>query len=227
MCSLDCVVLLKKLIMRQYLKKLKFFVSYILSLPFRLRYRKTFVFGKNCIIRNCKVHYPKGGQVIIGNNVLLEGCYFFFESDDNRVEIGDNVKLYNTELIGRSVGNNLIIIGKNTTTGACQFEASEGTKLIVGEDCMFSHNIKVWAAAHHSILNSDGIRINPAKSINIGNHCWIGHSVFVLKGSVVPNGSIIGANSIYTSNYSDSNCIYVGTPAKKIKENILWTRDLL
>lgn len=207
----------------KYLKKLR---RAALSFPFRFRYRKTFLVGNNCLIQNCKVYNAKGGKVVIGNNVILKGCSFYFESDGNKVEIGDNVSLYNTELIGRSVGNNFIKIGKNTTTGQCQFEASEGTSVIIGEDCMFSHDIKVWAAAYHSILNSNGTRINPAKSIKIGDHCWIGHSAFVLKGSVVPNGSIIGANSLYTSNYTDSNCIYAGIPAKKIKENVQWTRDL-
>ena len=133
-------------------KKLLHALRYIQSLPFRLKYRKTFVFGENCIIRKCKVHNAKGAKIIIGNNVKLDGVLFYFESNGNKVEIGDNVSLFHVEIIGRSVGNNLIKIGKNTTTGSCQFEASEGTIIEVGEDCMFSHNIKVWAAAHHSIL---------------------------------------------------------------------------
>jgi len=207
--------------------KLYAIFMYILSIPFRIYYRKTFVFGKGCIISKIKVHNAKGGKIIIGPNTKIIGCLFHFESNGNMIEIGSNVRLFHVELIGRSLGNNRITIGNNTTTGSCQIEASEGSSVYIGEDCMFSHDIKIWAAAHHSILNTEGKRINPAKSIIIGNHCWIGHSSFILKGSVVPNGSIVGANSLYTSNFTDTNCIYAGSPAKKIKDNISWQRDLI
>lgn len=208
------------------LKKIYFCLRFLQSLPFRWRYRKTFVFGENCIISKCKVHNASGGKVIVGKNVKLYGCLFHFESKENKVEIKDNVSLFQVEFIGRAEGNNLIQIGKNTTTGSCQIEASEGTSVYIGEDCMFSHNIKIWAASHHSILNSTGQRINPAESIKIGSHCWIGHSSFILKGSIVPDGSIVGANSLYTGKYTDVNSVYAGSPARKIKENIAWTRDL-
>ncbi len=209
-----------------FAKKLYKILCFIQSLPFRLRYRKTFVFGKGCIIRKCKVHNAKGNKVVVGDNVKLDSCLFHFESNCNLVEIGNNVSLFKTELIGRCVGNNLIKIGEHTTTGACQIEASEGTAVIIGEDCMFSHSIKVWAAAHHSILNAEGQRINPALSIKIGNHCWIGHSSMILKGSIVPDGSIVGAASLYTGQFTETNAVYAGSPAKKIKANITWTRDL-
>ena len=207
-------------------KVLFHWLRYLQSLPFRLRYRKTFVFGKDCIIKKCKVHNAKGAKILIGNNVKLDHVLFHFESTGNKVEIGDNVSLFHVEIIGRSVGNNLIKIGKKTTTGSCQFDASEGSSIIVGEDCMFSHNIKVWATAHHSILNYEGKRINPAKSIKIGNHCWIGHSSMILKGANVPDGSIVGAASLYTGKFTDTNSVYAGCPAKKLKDNISWTRDL-
>lgn len=210
----------------QVAKKTLHLLRFIQSLPFRLRYRKTFVFGKNCIIRKCKVHNAKGGKVMVGDNVKLDGCTFHFENGANTIRICDNVRLIGVEFIERYGGTNEIEIGKNTTTGVCQFEASEGVKLTIGEDCMFSYNIKVWAAGHHSILNSEGQRINPAQSIKIGNHCWIGHSSMILKGAIVPDGSIIGAASLYTGKFTDTNAIYAGSPAKKIKENISWTRDL-
>lgn len=57
----------------QVAKKTLHLLRFIQSLPFRLRYRKTFVFGKNCIIRKCKVHNAKGGKVMVGDNVKLDG----------------------------------------------------------------------------------------------------------------------------------------------------------
>ena len=208
-------------------KKAIYILQLIQSMTFRLRYRKTFVFGKNCIIQNCKVHHAKRGKVIVGSNVKLLGCHFHFEKGINKIVIGENCYLVSTQFIERFGGENTIVVGKDTTTGGtCQFEASEGTTLHIGEDCMFSHNIKVWTTPYHSILNEEGKRINPAAAIKIGNHCWIGHSSFILKGSIVPDGSIVGATSLYTGKYTDTNSVYAGSPAIKIKENIYWSRDL-
>ena len=52
-------------------------------------------------------------------------------------------------------------------------------------------------------------------------------NVLILKNSVVPENSIIGANSVYHGNkYSNSiNCIFAGNPAKIIKEDIDWECD--
>lgn len=201
---------------------------YLQSLPFRLRYRKTFIFGKNCIIHKCKVHNAKGGKVIVGNNVKLDGCEFHFKDVGNTIIIGDGCNLIGVEFIQRFGGKNEIRIGSRTTVGGTlQLECSEGTNLIIGEDCMFSHNVKIWTTAYHSICNSTGVRINPSRSIHIGNHCWIGHSSYIMKGSVIPDGSIVGAASIYTGQFKDTNAIYAGSPAKKIKENILWVRELI
>ena len=209
-------------------KKTLHTLRYLQSLPFRLRYRKTFTFGKNCIIRNCKVHNAKGGKVIVGDNSKIIGCTFYFAEGKNLIEIGNDCDLLGVEFIQRYGGTNAIKIGNRTTVGGTlQLECSEGTNLYIGEDCMFSHNIKIWTTAYHSICNAAGKRINPAKSIIIGKHCWIGHSSFIMKGSVVPDGSIVGAACIYTGQFTENNAIYAGCPAKRIKENIVWLRELM
>ncbi|MBO7143608.1 MAG: hypothetical protein J6W13_02100 [Salinivirgaceae bacterium] len=213
-------------IIYKIVKKCLLSYNYLLSLPFRLRYRKIFVFGDNCIIRKCKISSSRNGRVIIGNNVLLLKCVFHFENGVNVIKIGDNVSLRGVEFIERYGGENVISIGRSTTMGATQLEASENCSLQIGDDCMFSYNIKVWASAHHSILY-DGKRANPSESIIIGDHCWIGHSACVLKGSIVPDGCIVGVNSLYTKKNNIPNAIYVGSPAKMIRENISWCRDLL
>ena len=63
-------------------------LRYLKSLPFRLRYRKIFVFGENCIIRNCKVHNPQNVKIVVGNNVNLNFCSFFFETGVHKIAIG-------------------------------------------------------------------------------------------------------------------------------------------
>ena len=167
------------------------------------------------------------GDVIIGDRSKIAKCLFYFEGNNNKVIIGKNVSLRGVELILRGGGNNTIIIGDDTTTGGnVQMEASEGTMIQLGVDCMLSHNIKIYTTDHHPIFNSVGDRINNAKDIIIGNHVWLAMNSMILKGTIIGNGSVVGANSTCCGKYEDESCVYAGSPAKKIRESICWNRKI-
>ena len=118
----------------------------------------------------------------------------------------------------------MIVIGNQTSIRGGQLAALEGTSITIGEDCMFSHSIAFRTSDSHVIKDHDGNRINPAKSISIGDHVWLGAHVTVLKGVEIASNSIVGIGAIVTSSLSTSNTIYAGIPAKKVKENINWSR---
>lgn len=56
-------------------------------------------------------------------------------------------------------------------------------------------------------------RIAPIK---IGRGCWIGQNVVVMPGVTIGEMSIIGANSVVTSNIPERS-IAMGTPARVMK----------
>lgn len=53
----------------------------------------------------------------------------------------------------------------------------------------------------------------------IGENCWIGRNVSILKGVTIGDNSIIAANSVVTKSVP-ANCIAAGNPAKVVKTNI-------
>jgi acetyltransferase-like isoleucine patch superfamily enzyme len=53
----------------------------------------------------------------------------------------------------------------------------------------------------------------------IGEFCFIGADAIIMPGIKIGNNVIIGSGAIVTKNVQ-SNCIVVGNPARKIKENI-------
>ena len=53
---------------------------------------------------------------------------------------------------------------------------------------------------------------------------WCGREVRILKNASIGNDSIIGASSVVTKNFADSNIAIGGNPAKIIKRNITWSR---
>lgn len=165
----------------------------------------------------------KNNSISIGRNVSLRNCQFFFYGMNNKIKIHDGAKLENVTFWIEDEHNE-IIIGKNTTFhGNCQLAACEGTSILIGEDCMFSHDIYVRTTDSHSIIKNNK-RINTAKNVKIGNHVWLGMQCLILKGADIPSGCVIGARSIVSSSAMDKNCIYAGQPTKLINKDIIWNR---
>lgn len=71
-----------------------------------------------------------------------------------------------------------------------------------------------------------GGRINNAKDIIIGNHVWITANAIIQKGVTISDGAVIATCSVVTKDVP-ANCIAAGMPAKVVKENIEWTRELI
>ena len=89
---------------------------------------------------------------------------------------------------------------------------------------MFSRNSKIMTSDGHDIL-TNGVRINGAKDIVIGNNVWITDNVTVLKGVTVGDGAVLAINSTVTKDVP-SNSIVAGNPARVVKEEIEWKETL-
>ena len=172
--------------------------------------------------------YVKGNnnKIVIGSNTRLNGTSFRIVGNNNIIEFGENVN------IGKGCsfwaeGNNIrIYVGNHTTfTHKVHVNAQEdNSQILIGDDCMFSNTIIIRTSDSHPIYNSDNIRINPAKSINIGEHVWIAPNTKIMKGVTIGSGSIIGSDTIVTKDLP-SNILAVGHPAKVVKTDVRWTRE--
>ncbi|WP_203558296.1 hypothetical protein [Bacteroides sp. 224] len=91
-----------------------------------------------------------------------------------------------------------------------------------GNDCLLSWDILIMDTDFHKIINSNDQILNTPSSIVIGNHVWIGCRCLILKGTVIPNNVVIGANVVLTRKLSVENCVYAGNPVKCVKEDVSW-----
>jgi len=57
-----------------------------------------------------------------------------------------------------------------------------------------------------------------AEPIYIGKYCFVGTGCILLKGSRLPDYSILGAGSVLNKAYSDTGFVYAGAPARPVKK---------
>jgi len=178
------------------------------------------------IIYNEIIDKGKGNRIIVDEGSSLLGCTIIFNGDNCILSIKSN--LHNVSFWFEDSGGLISIGSNNTMESGCQFASVEGTKILVGNDCMFSHEIDVRTTDSHSILNSKGERINPSEDIVVGNHVWIGIRSTLLKGTKIGDNCVIGACSLLTAKtVVSNNCVIAGVPATIVKKDITWKRERL
>lgn len=179
------------------------------------------------LLRGCKiVNKGSNNRIIIGDYSRLNHCTFHFFGSDNTVVI-DEFCFCNQADFWIEDDGNTIHLGKHTSlSGKIQLAAMEGTRIEIGQDCLFSSNIAIRTGDSHSLIQYDtGKRINRSKSIVIGEHVWVGTNVTILKGTHIPSHSVVGACSLLRKEYSTPNCVLAGVPAKEAKYNVDWKTE--
>lgn len=207
--------------------------NFIFSHPFLINYlpfnnkhlysRGVHVSSEGELMINCSFNsHGKNNQVILKQSSMVRNCHFNFYGDNNTVVIGEKTTVINSTFHSENDCNR-IIIGKGTKVcGKTEFACMENTEILIGDNCLLSSEIFFRTGDSHSVIDMNGKRINPSKSITICNHVWIGQGVKITKGVTVPNDCIIGIGSIVTRKFEKPNTAIAGNPARIIKENINW-----
>ena len=218
--------------LRTSLKNIQIFRSLVYRLRL-LEERHSYRFGRNNKIDNQGIKLDtriqirgNNNQVVVGKGAVLKQAKLFIQGSLNRIIIHPNVYLEET-VIHIEDNNCLIEIGEHTFVGPSHLACTEdGRSIVIGNDCMLSSHINVRTGDSHSILDSNGKRINPAESVVISDHCWIGEGAKIMKGVTLQKDTIVASGSIVTHSFP-SNVILAGSPAKAIKEGVNWDKKRL
>jgi acetyltransferase-like isoleucine patch superfamily enzyme len=172
----------------------------------KIRYTSSF-------LKNTKIDISGVNNIVtIDVENRLKNCLVHISGSNCQVTIDRHCILANLE-IWLEDNKSSIHIGANTTVEGGHIASTEGQSITIGEDCMFSHRIEIRNGDSHAILDKvTKQKINPAKSVTIGNHVWLGADVKILKGSIIADNCIVAAAGIVTGK-CDSNAIYGGIPA--------------
>lgn len=139
------------------------------------------------------------GKIVFNGPSEIFNGYMITTAKDGVINIGENCFCNNNVTI--LANNDYIRIGDETRIGI-------GSRIVTTD-------------SHYTIdLNTLEVR-NNHNSISIGANCWITGDVKVMKGVILPDWTIVTANSILNKDYTKSipeNSIIGGQPAKLIKE---------
>ncbi len=139
-----------------------------------------------------------------------EGGDIIFEGD---AYIGPGCKI----LVG-SKGK--LTLGKNVKVNAksdivCEKEVS------IGAGTLISWDVLIMDTDYHNITdNSNQLVINEPRKIEIKENTWIACRCTILKGSIIPEGSVMSAGSTVRGKLTQANAIYANHDP--IRTNITW-----
>ena len=170
-----------------------------------------------------------GITLTIGEGVTIKDCYLQVESGttNNELIIGDKCDLWGAKFAFHG-SNNVIHLRKWVRVNApfgyhTQFHVSADKSIEVEEECLLSNSIMVSTSDFHSVSRvNEEERINPDRSIKIGNHVWVGERAYIKNGVTIADDSIVGACSVVTKSFRETNVLIAGTPASTKKEGIIW-----
>ena len=143
---------------------------------------------------NCTIA-PGGILRIMGYCMVYSGA---------KISIRSNAQL--------NLGNCFI---NNDCTIICTRQIAIGDKTIIAAGTL------IRDSDDHFMLDDAGNKVCNTKPIKIGNNCWIGSRVTILKGVTIGDNSVIAAGSVVTKDVPP-NCLAAGVPAKVIKTNVKW-----
>lgn len=189
-------------------------------------------------------NFDDKGNKIVGDVPKVIDSNINFEGENNILYCDKNVCL-NKSVLNFCGCNSLIYLGIgehkvnislwNDSVCHCgrfiyyndtlKFLLSEHKHCFIGDSCIISVDVLIRNSDPHLIYScNDGNRINPTKSVYIGDHVWLGQCVNILKGTQIDSGSIIGASSVVAGKIIPHNSIWAGSPSRQIKNGVFWDR---
>jgi len=85
----------------------------------------------------------------------------------------------------------------------------------IGSNVLFGPNVQIYTATHPIDAQERRNRFEFAKSITIGDDCWIGGGVIISPGIKIGNRCVVGAGAVVTKDIP-SDTLVVGNPAKPV-----------
>ncbi len=164
----------------------------------------------------------RNNKIIIASTTVFKHSAILIENDNCLIKIGKNNLLGVKIRMSRGDGQK-IEIGDNNTLHSVSMVCDETSSIKIGNDNLMSAMINIWASDGHSIIDRQSNSVlNHCGHIEIGNHNWVSEDVRFTKNAKIKDDVVVGAGSLITKAFNESNIVLAGNPAKIIKNNVEW-----
>lgn len=120
----------------------------------------------------------------------------------------------------RIINHGTLSVGENTSFNG-NVSIICYNRVDIGDNVACSWHCQIMDTDFHRLLDlGTGERLNEDRPVKIGNHVWIGSRCLILKGSEIPDDSVVAAGSIVTKQLIETHTVYVSN--KPIRHNIDW-----
>lgn len=111
-----------------------------------------------------------------------------------------------------------ITIGEGSTI-LYRFQCNAAQSITIGRNVLIASNVLITDSDH--VVEPGGIPVTKStklitRPVRIGDNCWLGQNVVILKGVTIGDDCIIGANSVVHRDVP-SRSVAAGNPAKVVK----------
>lgn len=173
-----------------------------------------------------KIRFKGTGNILfVEEGVTLRSTTLLFNGNNGICYLSASHHPY---ILNADISNNCcIFVGSNCyINNTLALSTSEQQNIIIGDDCLLSFGIFIRTADPHLIYDcATKRRINPSKSVFIGDHVWIGQNTLILKGSRIGSGSIVGGASVVAGKAIPSNSSWAGNPVRCLRENVFFSGE--
>lgn len=133
----------------------------------------------------------------------------------SKIQLGQNVTL-DQGVDVRTHWAGEIVLGDRTYVGP--YSCLSGDSITIGEDCLISSHVGIYANNHHfgdvhRPIKNQG---NSYKGIVIEDDCWLGTGVKILDGVTLGRGSVIAAGAVITKTVPPY-AVMAGVPARLLR----------
>lgn len=143
------------------------------------------IFHINAILKKFFLKLIYGNKISFGKKVTFRRRFNIFIENNAKILIGENC-FFNND---------------------CSLNAQQ--EIIIGKDSIFGENVKIYD--HNHVFKSKDERIInqgfKTGKVKIGNNCWIGSNVVILKGVTIGDNVVIGAGCVITESVENNKIV--------------------
>lgn len=141
----------------------------------------------------------------------------------NRVKFGKHFRCRKDFLIAIE-NDGKIVIGENCFfNNFCSLNSLQ--EIRIGNECIFGEGVKIYD--HNHRFNERGEPIYKqgftCGKVTIGNNCWVGSNVVILKGTIIGDNCVIGAGCVVRGEIPPNSIV---TCNKQLKIDQIKYKDL-